>query len=103
MATDKAGYQGPRSSRDGGFNPNNFNNTPNHNSNNNNGNSRFRQPDRQQNYDNGSNPNHSAVGVPPAIPSFGFQFPTLPNGMPMFPQPGMMPPGMNPPGPPGPS
>ncbi|KAL8776167.1 MAG: hypothetical protein Q9194_003320 [Teloschistes cf. exilis] len=102
MATDKAGYQGPRSSRDGGFNPNNFNNTQNNNSHPSNGNSRFRQPDRQPNYDNG-NPNHNAVGVPPAIPSFAFQFPTLPNGMPMFPQPGMMPPGMNAPGPPGPS
>ncbi|KAI4239550.1 MAG: hypothetical protein L6R40_005495 [Gallowayella cf. fulva] len=44
-----------------------------------------------------SNPNHSAIGVPPAIPNFGFQFPTLPNGMPMFP------PGLMPPGPPGPS
>ncbi|KAL8693089.1 MAG: hypothetical protein Q9218_002013 [Villophora microphyllina] len=95
MATDKAGYQGPRSSRDGAFNGNNFNSNMN-----NNGNSRFRQSDRRQDRDN-SNPNHSAIGVPPPIPNFGFQFPTLPNGMPMFPMPGMMPPGMNPAGPPG--
>ncbi|KAL8950671.1 MAG: hypothetical protein Q9222_003308 [Ikaeria aurantiellina] len=81
MATDRGGYSGPKSSRDGAFNPNNFQVT----------NSRFRQPDRENN-----NPNNTAVGVPPAIPNFGFQFPTMPNGMPMFP------PGMMPPGPPGP-
>ncbi|KAL8710447.1 MAG: hypothetical protein Q9225_007283 [Loekoesia sp. 1 TL-2023] len=85
MGTDRGGWSGPRSARDGAFNPNNINT----------GNSRFRQPDRDS-----STPNTNAVGVPPAIPSFGFQFPTLPNGMPMFP-PGMMPPGANPPGPPG--
>ncbi|KAL8907685.1 MAG: hypothetical protein Q9207_001254 [Kuettlingeria erythrocarpa] len=80
MATDKGGYSGPRSSRDGAFNPNNIQTN----------NSRFRQPDR----DNPNNimPNNNAVGVPPAIPNFAFQFPTMPNGMPMFPQ-GMMPPG----------
>ncbi|KAL8682721.1 MAG: hypothetical protein Q9186_001232 [Xanthomendoza sp. 1 TL-2023] len=83
MATDQGGYQGPRSSRDGqAFNPNRFNNNNNQN------NSRFRQPDRSLD----SNPNHSAIGASPAIPNFGFQFPTMPNGMPMFP-PGMMPPG----------
>ncbi|KAI4122766.1 MAG: hypothetical protein LQ338_005624 [Usnochroma carphineum] len=79
MATDRGGYSGPRSSRDGAFNPNNIQTN----------NSRFRQPDREN-----STPNNSAVGVPPAIPSFGFQLPTLPNGMPIFP-PGMMPPGPN--------
>ncbi|KAL8815047.1 MAG: hypothetical protein Q9223_005786 [Gallowayella weberi] len=83
MATDQGGYQGPRSSRDGqNFNPNRFNNNNSQN------NSRFRQPDRNQD----SNPNHSAIGASPAIPNFGFQFPTMPNGMPMFP-PGMMQPG----------
>ncbi|KAL8712765.1 MAG: hypothetical protein Q9220_002973 [cf. Caloplaca sp. 1 TL-2023] len=86
MATDRGGYSGPKSSRDGAFNPNNFQVT----------NSRFRQPDRENN-----NPNNTNVGVPPAIPNFAFQFPTMPNGMPMFP-PGMMPPGPNPAGPPGP-
>ncbi|KAL8703910.1 MAG: hypothetical protein Q9201_002922 [Fulgogasparrea decipioides] len=90
MATDKGGYAGPRSSRDGALNPNNINTS----------NSRFRQPDRNQDRDNTNNPNNNAIGVPPAIPSFGFQFPTMPNGMPMFPPPGMMPPGMNPNGPP---
>ncbi|KAL8757809.1 MAG: hypothetical protein Q9199_001931 [Rusavskia elegans] len=89
MATDQGGYQGPRSSRDGpAFNPNRINNNANG--------SRFRQPDRSQDREI-ANPNHNAIGVPPAIPNFGFQFPTLPNGMPMFP------PGMMPPGPPGPS
>ncbi|KAI4284328.1 MAG: hypothetical protein L6R38_001483 [Xanthoria sp. 2 TBL-2021] len=89
MATDQGGYQGPRSSRDGpAFNPNRINNNANG--------SRFRQPDRSQDREI-ANPNHNAIGVPPVIPNFGFQFPTLPNGMPMFP------PGMMPPGPPGPS
>ncbi|KAL8922759.1 MAG: hypothetical protein Q9172_003436 [Xanthocarpia lactea] len=89
MATDQGGYQGPRSSRDGqAFNPNRINSNPNG--------SRFRQPDRPQEGDS-ANPNHSVIGAPPAIPNFGFQFPTLPNGMPMFP------PGMMLPGPPGPS
>ncbi|KAL8892171.1 MAG: hypothetical protein Q9205_005130 [Flavoplaca limonia] len=89
MATDQGGYQGPRSSRDGPvFNPNRINANPNG--------SRFRQPDRSQEHEI-ANPNHSSIGAPPAIPNFGFQFPTLPNGMPMFP-PGMLPPG--PPGPP---
>ncbi|KAL8647656.1 MAG: hypothetical protein Q9226_006346 [Calogaya cf. arnoldii] len=84
MATDQGGYQGPRSSRDGSaFNPNRINNNASG--------SRFRQPDRSQDREI-ANPNHSAIGAPPAIPNFGFQFPTLPNGMPMFP-PGMMPPG----------
>ncbi|KAL8755479.1 MAG: hypothetical protein Q9184_004787 [Pyrenodesmia sp. 2 TL-2023] len=81
MATDKGGYSGPRSSRDGAFNPNNIQTN----------NSRFRQPDRDH---NNNMPNNNAVGVPPVIPNFNFQFPTMPNGMPMFPQ-GMMPPGPN--------
>ncbi|KAI4148548.1 MAG: hypothetical protein L6R39_002760 [Caloplaca ligustica] len=79
MATDRGGYSGPRSSRDGAINPNNIPAS----------NSRFPQFDRDS-----STPNNTAVAVPPAIPSFGFQFPTLPNGMPIFP-PGMMPPGPN--------
>ncbi|KAL8921109.1 MAG: hypothetical protein Q9208_005862 [Pyrenodesmia sp. 3 TL-2023] len=83
MATDKGGYSGPRSSRDGSFNPNNIQTS----------NSRFRQPDRDHN-NNNNMPNNNVVGVPPAIPNFGFQFPTMPNGMPMFPQ-AMMPPGPN--------
>lgn len=80
MATDKGGYSGPRSSRDGAFNPNNIQTN----------NSRFRQPDREN--PNNIMPNNNPVGVPPAIPNFAFQFPIMPNGMPMFPQ-GMMPPG----------
>ncbi|KAL8988859.1 MAG: hypothetical protein Q9177_002136 [Variospora cf. flavescens] len=65
MATDRGGYAGPRSSRDGAFNPNNIQTN----------NSRFRQPDREN-----SVPNNNMIGVPPAIPSFGFQFPNFPNG-----------------------
>ncbi|KAI4085924.1 MAG: hypothetical protein LQ344_008001 [Seirophora lacunosa] len=89
MATDRGGYAGPRSSRDGTFNPNNIQTN----------NSRFRQPDRDNgvpnnNTNNISPNNNNMIGVPPAIPSFGFQFPNFPNGMPMFPQ-GMMPPGPN--------
>ncbi|KAL9031636.1 MAG: hypothetical protein Q9196_000350 [Gyalolechia fulgens] len=84
MGTDRGGWSGPRSSRDDAFNPNNINT----------GNSRFRQPEREA----APTQNNNAVSVPPAIPNFGFQFPTMPNGMPMFPPPGMLPPGANQPG-----
>ncbi|KAL9002344.1 MAG: hypothetical protein Q9188_004717 [Gyalolechia gomerana] len=83
MGTDRGGWSGPRSSRDDAFNPNNINT----------GNSRFRQPEREA----PPTQNNNAVGVPPVIPNFGFQFPTMPNGMPMFP-PGMLPPGSGQPG-----
>lgn len=63
MVTDKAGHQGPRSERRG----------PQQDSG-----QRYRQPE-QNTRDN--NP----VGAPPAVPGFGFQFPMMPNGMPMFP------------------
>lgn len=63
MATDKGGQQGPRSTRDSAPST---------------GGSRYRQPDRNQNQDVNS------ITVPPAVPVFGFQYPTLPN-MPMFP------------------
>lgn len=79
MGTDRGGWSGPRSSRDDSFNPNNIST----------GNSRFRQPEREA-----PPQTNNIVGAPPAIPNFGFQFPTLPNGMLMFP-PGMMPPGPN--------
>ncbi|KAL8937249.1 MAG: hypothetical protein Q9216_004526 [Gyalolechia sp. 2 TL-2023] len=82
MGTDRGGWSGPRSSRDDAFNPNNINT----------GNSRFRQPEREV----PPTQNNNAVGVPPAIPNFGFQFPTM-NGMPMFP-PGMIPPSASQPG-----
>lgn len=71
MVTDKAGHQGPRSERRGlqqDSGP------------------RYRQPE-QNNRDN--NP----VGAPPAVPGFGFQFPMMPNGMPMFPGAFGIPPG----------
>ena len=88
MATDRGGYQGPRSSRDG-FGPGPV------------AQDRYRQPERPM-HDN--NP----IGIPPPVPGFGFQFPPMPNsmsngmpngipngipnGMPIFP-PGFMPPG----------
>ena len=68
MQTDKSGQQGPRSTRD----------PP----------TRFRQPDRREENERSSN----TVGAAPAVPGFGFQFPLLPNGMPMFP-PGFVMPG----------
>lgn len=63
MVTDKAGHQGPRSERRGlqqDSGP------------------RYRQPEP-------SNRDNNPVGAPPAVPGFGFQFPMMPNGMPMFP------------------
>ncbi|MCJ1474992.1 hypothetical protein MMC13_003652 [Lambiella insularis] len=70
MQTDKGGQQGPRSTRDPA--------PP----------SRFRQPERRDEPER----SNSALGVPPTVPNFGFQMPTLPNGMPMFP-PGFIMPG----------
>lgn len=71
MQTDKGGQQGPRSTRDPAPAP-----------------SRFRQPERRDESERAN----SAMGVPPAVPGFGFQMPMLPNGMPMFP-PGFVMPG----------
>ena len=63
MVTDKAGHQGPRSERNGqGPDPG----------------PRYRQPERH-------NRDNNPIGVSPAVPGFGFQFPMMPNGMPMFP------------------
>lgn len=75
MQTDKGGNAGPRSSRDG-FGPGVG------------GPDRYRQSERNIR-DNGP------MGVPPAVPGFGFQFPPMPNGMPMFPPGFVMPPGPN--------
>jgi protein NRD1 len=72
MATDRGGQQGPRSTRD-----TTANSTPQG--------SRYRQPERNDR-------DVSNIGVPPAVPGFGFQFSTMPNGMPMFP-PGFVIPG----------
>ena len=80
MATDKGGQQGPRSTRD----------TPTQG-----GASRFRQPEGRDRNDRDVN----TIGVPPAVPGFGFQF--MPNGMPMFP-PGFVMPGSTPAQPPPP-
>ncbi|KAL8835475.1 MAG: hypothetical protein Q9170_003308 [Blastenia crenularia] len=85
IGAERGGYSGPRtSSRDAAFNPNTIST----------GGSRFRQPDRENFAPN------NAIGVPPPIPNFGFQFQNMANGMPMFP-PGMLPPGPNQPGMPG--
>ncbi|KAI9670167.1 MAG: hypothetical protein M1817_004504 [Caeruleum heppii] len=65
MATDQGGKTGPRSSRGG-----------------NEGAGRFRRNDRP---DYPEREPAGTVGVPPAVPGFGFQFPTFPNGMPMIP------------------
>jgi len=65
MQTDKGGQQGPRSTRDAP--------TPTGTG------QRYRQPDHNDR-DTTNN-----IGVSPAVPGFGFQFPTLPNGVPMFP------------------
>lgn len=83
MATDKGGQQGPRSTRDP---PSNSNPPPQQ--------QRYRQPERNDNRDN------STIGVAPAVPGFGFQFPGLPNGF-QFP-PGFVMPGTTPAQPPPP-
>ena len=78
MATDKGGIQGPRSTRDGlGAQ------TP----------QRYRQPERD-------NREANNIGVAPAVPGFGFQFPNMPNGF-QFP-PGFVMPGTAPAQPPPP-
>jgi len=78
MATDQGGKTGPRSSRGG----------PEVGS-------RYRRPDRS---DNNEQREVNTIGVAPAVPGFGFQFP---NGMPMFP-PGFVLPGVTPTQPPPP-
>lgn len=71
MVTDKGGFQGPRSEQIGpGYDVG----------------PRYHQPERQ-------NRENNTIGVPPAVPGFGFQFPMMPNGMPMFPGAFAMPPG----------
>lgn len=84
MATDKGGQQGPRSTRD----PPSTSNPPPQQQ-------RYRQPERNDNRDN------NTVGVAPAVPGFGFQFPGMPNGFqfpPGFVMPGTMPVQPPPPG-----
>ncbi|CAD6590322.1 MAG: hypothetical protein ASARMPREDX12_004254 [Alectoria sarmentosa] len=83
MATDKGGQQGPRSTRDP---PSNSNPPPQQ--------QRYRQPERNDNRDN------NTIGVAPAVPGFGFQFPGMPNGF-QFP-PGFVMPGTTPAQPPPP-
>ena len=83
MATDKGGQQGPRSTRDPPSNPNP---APQQ--------QRYRQPERTDNHDN------NTIGVAPAVPGFGFQFPGMPNGF-QFP-PGFIMPGTTPAQPPPP-
>lgn len=78
MATDQGGKTGPRSSRGG----------PEVGS-------RFRRSERN---DNNEQREVNTIGVAPAVPGFGFQFP---NGMPMFP-PGFVLPGAAPTQPPPP-
>lgn len=80
MATDKGGQQGPRSTRDPPSSS-----TPV---------SRYRQQERNDRDTN-------SIGVSPAVPGFGFQFPGLPNGMPFIP-PGFVMPGTTPAQPPPP-
>ena len=90
MATDQGGKRGPQSSRPGGgygherFNrrsergggggPGAADDAPS-----------STHADRDHQDSSASNPNASNVGVPPAVPGFGFSLP----GMPMFP-PGFM-------------
>lgn len=83
MATDKGGQQGPRSTRD----PPTTSNPPPQQQ-------RYRQPERTDNRDN------NTIGVAPAVPGFGFQFPGMPNGF-QFP-PGFVMPGTTPAQPPPP-
>ncbi|MCJ1276177.1 hypothetical protein MMC21_003982 [Puttea exsequens] len=73
MQTDKSGHQGPRSSRDG---------QPIANS---------QQPQRYRQNDN-DNRDTNTVGVPPAVPGFGYNFPA--NMPPGFPPGFQFPPGM---------
>ena len=84
MQTDKGGQQGPRSTRDG----------PSATGQGQGQGQRYRQPDHNDR-------DTSNIGVSPAVPGFGFQFPTMPNGAPMFP-PGFVMPTVNPTQPPPP-
>ena len=86
MATDQGGQRGPKSSRGG----------PGSGSERGGGRERFRQPDRHDSGSNGagserdnSSANNNAIGVPPAVPGFGFNFAGMQNPMSMFP-PGFM-------------
>jgi protein NRD1 len=80
IATDQGGKRGPQSSRG-----------VNHGSNRND--DRFRDDDRTTAHQTdrpGSSSNNNATNgatIPPPIPGFGMNFPTLPNGIPMFPTP----------------
>ncbi|KAI9836190.1 MAG: hypothetical protein M1819_001527 [Sarea resinae] len=78
MATDQGGKTGPRSSRGGQEG------------------SRFRRSERNE-----GDRDANTIGVPPAVPGFGFQFPGMPAGMPMLP-PGFIIPGSTPAQPPPP-
>ena len=82
MQTDKGGQQGPRSTRDGPAQAGTGQGQ------------RYRQPDHNER-------DISNIGVSPAVPGFGFQFPTMPNGAPMFP-PGFVMPTVTPTQPPPP-
>ena len=86
MQTDKGGQQGPRSTRDG---PSATGTGQGQGQS-----QRYRQPDHNDR--DGGN-----IGVSPAVPGFGFQFPTMPNGAPMFP-PGFVMPTLTPTQPPPP-
>ena len=77
MQTDKGGHQGPRSTRDGPSATGTG--------------QRYRQPENNER-------DASNIGVSPAVPGFGFQFPTTLNGVPMFP-PGFVMPSAQPPPP----
>ncbi|MCJ1450305.1 hypothetical protein MMC28_000635 [Mycoblastus sanguinarius] len=70
MQTDKGGQQGPRSTRDGPSNP---------------------QPQRYRQQPERNDRDANNIGVSPAVPHFGFQFPGMPNGF-QFP-PGFVMPG----------
>ena len=86
MQTDKSGSQGPRSTRDPPAPPSSA------------GGSRYRQPDRRDTEREAPNP----VAVPPTVPSFGFQFPMMGNGMQFQLPPGFVIPGQSPAQPPPP-
>ncbi|EGD92642.1 RNA binding protein Nrd1 [Trichophyton tonsurans CBS 112818] len=100
MATDQGGKRGPQSSRysherfrrnerggggGGGGGAGGSGGDDSHNSGSGSGSGDH---DRDRDRDSASGPNANAIGVPPAVPGFGFSFP----GMPMFP-PGFILPG----------
>ncbi|KAK2770353.1 hypothetical protein FQN53_005577 [Emmonsiellopsis sp. PD_33] len=94
MATDQGGKRGPQSTRTN-FEPERFrrpnhhrsadDGPANHNNNNNNNHGNGNRDSDRDGSSNANNNNANAIGVPPAVPGFGFSFP----GMPMFP-PGFM-------------